>query len=170
MLFPVRRLMGKFVINPAVIVGPEANFRIGKDFVTCPGFKMFAQTGTVKIGDDVFFNFNCFVSADRASLEIGDHCLFGNNVSIWCSNHNFSDRNVLIKNQGYTSKPIVIGSDVWVGANVTILPGVTIGDGSVIAAGAIVNKDVEAYTIVGGVPAKLLGIRGETSFATNDRL
>ncbi len=49
---------------------------------------------------------------------------------------------------------ILIGNDVWVGANVTILDGVSIGDGAVIASNALVNKDVDPYTIVGGVPAK----------------
>jgi acetyltransferase-like isoleucine patch superfamily enzyme len=53
-------------------------------------------------------------------------------------------------------KPVVIGKNVWIGANATILPGVTIGDGAVIAAGAVVSKDVEANTVVGGVPAKLI--------------
>ncbi|THE11036.1 CatB-related O-acetyltransferase [Bacillus timonensis] len=53
----------------------------------------------------------------------------------------------------------VIGSDVWIGANVTILKGVTIGDGAVIAAGAVVTKDVEPYSIVGGVPAKFIKYR-----------
>jgi acetyltransferase-like isoleucine patch superfamily enzyme len=52
-----------------------------------------------------------------------------------------------------------IGSDVWIGANVSIMSGVTIGDGCVIAAGAVVTDDVEPYSIVGGVPAKLIKSR-----------
>lgn len=55
--------------------------------------------------------------------------------------------------------PVVIGNDVWIGANVSILPGVHIGDGAVLAAGAVVNKDVEPYEIVGGVPAKHIKYR-----------
>lgn len=54
------------------------------------------------------------------------------------------------------NRPVVIGSDVWIGANVVILPGVTVGDGAILAAGAVITKDVEPYTIVGGVPAKTI--------------
>lgn len=57
------------------------------------------------------------------------------------------------------NKPVVIGNDVWIGAYVSILPGVYIGDGAVIAAGAVVTKDVEAYAIVGGVPAETIRYR-----------
>ncbi len=54
---------------------------------------------------------------------------------------------------------IVIGNDVWIGAKATILEGLTIGDGAIVAAGAVVTNDVPPYSIVGGVPAKLLGYR-----------
>ena len=56
-------------------------------------------------------------------------------------------------------KPVLIGNDVWVGARATIMDGVTIGHGAVVAAGAVVTKDVPAYAIVGGVPAKVLKYR-----------
>lgn len=52
------------------------------------------------------------------------------------------------------NKKILIGNDVWIGQDAIILPGVTIGNGAIIAAGAIVTKDVEPYSVVGGVPAK----------------
>ena len=53
-------------------------------------------------------------------------------------------------------KPIHIEGKVWLGSNVTVLPGVTIGEGAIVAAGAVVTKDVESNTIVGGVPAKII--------------
>ena len=56
-------------------------------------------------------------------------------------------------------KEINIGNDVWIGLNVTLLDGVNIGNGSIIAAGAVVTKDVLPYSIVGGVPAKLIKMR-----------
>ena len=56
-------------------------------------------------------------------------------------------------------QPVVIEDDVWVGANVTILKGVTIGHGSVVAAGAVVTKSCPPYSIIGGVPAKLIKMR-----------
>ena len=54
------------------------------------------------------------------------------------------------------AKPINIGNDVWIGGNVTILPGGTIGNNVVVAAGAVVTKDVPAYSVVGGNPARIL--------------
>lgn len=51
---------------------------------------------------------------------------------------------------------VVIGHDVWIGHGATVLPGVTVGNGAVIGSGAVVSKDVAPYTIVGGVPAKLI--------------
>jgi len=62
------------------------------------------------------------------------------------------DNRVILENSGI--KPIKIGNDVWIGYRAIIMDGVTIGDGAVVAAGAVVTKDVEPYTIVGGVPAK----------------
>lgn len=54
--------------------------------------------------------------------------------------------------------PVIIGENVWIGANVTVVPGVTIGKNAIIAAGAVVTKDVDSNTVVGGVPAKLIKI------------
>ncbi|MGL4853391.1 MAG: acyltransferase [Phocaeicola sp.] len=105
----------------------------------------------IKLGKHVFINACCNFQ-DQGGITIGDHSLIGHKVILATLNHGFApeDRGSL-----YPS-PIVIGRGVWIGASSTILPGVTIGDHAIIAAGAVVTKDVEANTVVGGVPAKLI--------------
>lgn len=112
----------------------------------------------IRIGSHVGFAQNAFISV-RGPVEIGDDCIFGPNVSLFSENHNFHDREVPIRLQGATRKGIKIGKDCWFGANSVVLDGVTVGDGCVIAAGAVVTKDVEPFSIVGGVPAKVIGRR-----------
>ncbi|MCA9936785.1 MAG: hypothetical protein KC415_22775 [Anaerolineales bacterium] len=70
--------------------------------------------------------------------------------------HGFADVQRPISEQGYTNAPIVIEDDVWIGFQAVILPGVTVGKGSIIGAGAVVTKDVPPYSIMGGVPARLI--------------
>lgn len=105
--------------------------------------------GEIIIGSNCFFNRNCSLSS-RDKIIIGNNCMFANNVVIIDNNHKFGK----IENIGYTSKKITIEDNVWIGANSVILEGVKIGKGAVVAAGSIVNKDVEEYTMVAGVPAE----------------
>ena len=77
-------------------------------------------------------------------------------ITVTALNHNFEDTTRRIDQQGVSTKPVVIGDDVWIGANAVILPGVTIGPHSVVAAGAVVTRDVPPGCVVGGVPAKVI--------------
>ncbi len=105
----------------------------------------------ITIGQNTFINMGCKFQ-DWGGITIGDHCLIGHNCTICTVNHSKDPE----RRGDMTCSPVKIGNKVWVGANVTILPGVSIGDGAIIAAGAVVNKDVEANTIVGGIPAKFI--------------
>lgn len=88
---------------------------------------------------------------------IGDNVLMGPEVIILTSGHKYENADELIRNQGrLPEKPVYVGNDVWIGARAIILPGVRIEDGAVIGAGAVVTKDVPPYTVVGGVPAKII--------------
>lgn len=90
---------------------------------------------------------------DQGGITIGDGTLLGHNVVLATLNH---DKNPEKRGNMHPAA-IRIGKNVWIGANATVLPGVTIGDGAIVAAGAVVSKDVAANTIVGGVPAKVIG-------------
>ena len=95
----------------------------------------------------------------RGGITIGDDAMIGPNVVIASSNHNYQQLDFPMSRVDHVMAAVVIGSDVWIGANAVITPGVRIGDGAVVGAGAVVTKDVAPYTIVGGVPAKVIGNR-----------
>lgn len=105
----------------------------------------------ISIGKKVFINSGCHFQ-DWGGIYIGDGTLIGSQVVLATINHG---RQPEERADNYPA-PIHIGNRVWIGSHATILPGVTIGDGAIIAAGAVVTGAVEANTVVGGVPAKLL--------------
>ena len=98
-----------------------------------------------------------FVSG-RGGLTLGSGVLIGPNAVIVSTEHQFDGARPIAE-QGQLLRPTTIGDDVWIGANAVILAGVKIATGTVVAAGAVVGKDTEAYTIVGGVPAREIGRR-----------
>lgn len=89
-------------------------------------------------------------------VDIGNNVNLAQGITVTALNHNFSDTNKRIDEQGVSTNPVTIEDDVWVGANAVILPGVTIGEHCVVAAGAIVTKDVPPHSLVAGVPAKVI--------------
>lgn len=95
----------------------------------------------------------------RNFIYIGENVNFSSNVSIWTEQHDHRDPYFRCETQN--KKPVTIGNRVWIGPNSIILHSVSIGEGAVIAAGAVVTKDVEPYTIVGGIPARKIGERNK---------
>jgi len=114
-----------------------------------PFYTDFGQN--IHLGNSVFINAGCKFQ-DQGGITIGDGCFIGHNVVLATLNHDMDP----MKRVDIHPAPIVIGRDVWIGANATVLPGVKIGDGAIISAGAVVTKDVEPMTIVGGVPARFI--------------
>jgi acetyltransferase-like isoleucine patch superfamily enzyme len=113
------------------------------------GFSLWVEGGgKVKIGSDVFFNNYCSLNVFE-NLEIGDHCIFGENVKIYDHNHRFAQADVLICDQGYRKDQILIGDNCWIGSNVVLLAGTKLGEGCVIGAGVVLRgEDIPSGRIV----------------------
>lgn len=110
------------------------------------------QTGTILVGSGTLDN-----TAGR--IKIGNNVRIAPFVQMIAANHRFEDTSCPITTQGVEPGSITIEDDVWVAGRVIITAGVTIGTGSVLAAGAVVTKDVPAWSVMGGVPAKLIKSR-----------
>jgi len=104
-----------------------------------------------KIGKNVFINHACSF-LDLGGIIIEDDVQIGPKVSLITENHPLDPST----RKSLDLKSVLIKRNAWIGAGAIILPGVTIGENSVVAAGAVVNKDVPANTVVGGVPAKII--------------
>ena len=129
----------------------DAKCRIGNFLMTAgPFYIKCTDKAEITIGDNCFFNHNCSLTAAE-NIVIGNQCMFANNFVVVDHDHDRKDGKIL---KELVTAPVKIGNNVWCGANVTVLKGVTIGDGAVIAAGSVVNRDVAAYSVVAGVPAR----------------
>ncbi|WP_223634657.1 acyltransferase [Planococcus sp. 4-30] len=122
------------------------NVYIGK-YVTIKNFEKLI------IGENVSIHDFSYIEA-KGGLTIGDNVSIAHNSSILTSSHTWDNTGLPIKYNVVTSSPVIIHEDVWIGCGVRILNGVTINSRSVVAAGSIVNKNIEANSLVAGVPIK----------------
>jgi acetyltransferase-like isoleucine patch superfamily enzyme len=116
--------------------------------------------GRVRIGNRTWIGQYNNLRTDGPELRIGDDCMISQFVSLIAGQHAHQRRDLPINEQGSADPAgLTIGDDVWIGAGAVVLPGVTIGTGAVVASGAVVTKDVGGYTVVAGVPARVVGER-----------
>ena len=111
--------------------------------------------GGIVIGKNVIIGEYTTIQA-QAKVTIEDDVLLASKIQIITNSHIYEDTNIPIKYQKNVSKPILIKKGAWIGINTTILSGVTIGVNSIVGAGSVVNRDVPDYTVVGGVPARII--------------
>lgn len=153
----IRRVVRQIM---ALLVRP-AFHRYGKHFIF--DHRDHFSFKNIEVGDDVSIGYGAVFMATESKILIGNKVMFGPNVTIVAGNHNTSPvgkfmYDVHEKREG-DDEDVVIEDDVWLGCGVIILKGVRVGRGSIIAAGALVNRDVAPYTVVAGVPAKVIGVR-----------
>ena len=142
---------GRLVLGRWVHLGDENRLR--------------AHEGTLRVGDKVVLGrdntVNCYLD-----VEIGDATIVADWVYVCDFDHVYEDVTVPIKDQGIVKSPVRIGPDCWVGTKATVLRGSMVGEGCVLAAHTVVRGDVPPYSIVGGVPGRVLKDRREVYAAT----
>ena len=114
----------------------------------------------IAIGDRAYVGHRCLLYG-HGGIQIGRDALLASDVQLICGNHTFARRDIPIRAQPTEEQPIVIEEDVWLGASAIVLGGVTVGQGCVVAAGAVVTHSLPPYSIARGVPAQIVGVRGE---------
>lgn len=128
--------------------------------IECTGSLNFVGRGC-SIGDNSAFGSECFFGA-AGGIIIGKDVIAGQNVRFHSENHLFADSRKLIREQGVSHKGIIVGNNCWIGAGAVFLDGAEIGDGCVVGANAVITKKFPDNCVIAGVPAKVIGKRGNT--------
>ena len=134
---------GRLQVGPGTLLEPGV-------WITAPG------RARVRIGAGSFLNLGVMV-ASQELVEIGDHCMLANGCFVSDASHRHDDPEKPITWQGFESRgPTRIGDNCWLGANVVVTSGVSIGERCVIGANSVVTRDIPAFSVAAGAPAKVL--------------
>jgi acetyltransferase-like isoleucine patch superfamily enzyme len=138
----------------------EGRIELQDDVWLSQGSYLVTGQSEVLIGPMTYIGHRCLIYG-HAGVQVGRDVLLANDVQLICGNHTFARRDMPIRAQPTAGEPIVIGDDVWLGASAIVLGGVTVGQGSVVGAGSLVTRSLPPYSIAYGVPAQIVGVRGE---------
>ena len=167
----IRQLLGKDH-NPGIIIGNGSSIAksavveirgggtitIGEGTEVLDGAMILTHGGNIEIGNNCSVNVYSVIYG-HGGVKIGNNVLIAGGNMIIPNNHNFMSRDKTIIEQGATAQGIVIEDDVWIGHGCTILDGIVLAKGTVVAAGSVVNKSTEPYSVVAGVPARIIKYR-----------
>ncbi|NEO90351.1 MAG: acyltransferase [Moorea sp. SIO3G5] len=174
----IKNNLSKFFLGNRVIVEnnvtlqcnlEDSAIHIGDRSIIRSSAMLISAQGKIKIGSDCSVNPFCFLYG-AGDLVIGNWVRIATHTVIVTSNYTFDDLDTPIDLQPSIKKGVIIEDDVWIGAGVRILDGCRIGRGSVIGAGTVLTKSVEPYSVVVGVPGKVIRKRGEPKESKQDQV
>jgi galactoside O-acetyltransferase len=161
-----RNVGHNLVVEPSVRITGYENITFGDSVSLLTGSVLQAHFGNLVIGSRVSINSNAFISpANGGTILIGDDVLIAQNVVLRAADHNYIRLDIPMNLQGHEGGNITIENDVWIGANAVVTKNVRIGHGAIVAAGAVVTRDVPPFSVVAGVPARIIRNRQFDKFA-----
>lgn len=110
----------------------------------------------IRVGENSGIGYRCYL---QGNITIGNDVMMAPEVIILTGSHRYDRTDIPMSKQGSFDRPVIIEDDVWIGTRAIILPGVRIGKGSIIGCAAVVTSDVSPFSIVGGIPARVIGKR-----------
>jgi hypothetical protein len=138
---------------------PCADIQLGDSTMVGVGCYFLATpSGGIHIGEDVGINDYCYITSNY-SIKIGAKVHIAEHVSIRDYDHEFSNPDVPIASQGFRGGPVEIGAGSWIGRGVMITSKVRIGQGCIIGANSVVTKDIPAFSVAVGAPARVIKMR-----------
>ncbi len=162
------RLGQRCIVRTAVIIdapGPTL-LVLGDGVQLNRGVYLGAFGKHFEVGARTQCNRNALIDG-RGSIRIGSDVLVGPGAQLISYQHRFESLEVPINQQGVEVGEIVIEDDVWIGAGAIVLANITIGRGSIVGAGAVVTRSCPPYSILAGIPARIIGERGQKSHAAS---
>ncbi|SLN55589.1 acyltransferase [Oceanibacterium hippocampi] len=162
-LMPRALITALYLVRSKCFVSPRAEvdfgdtIRIGKGS-RVSGFTQVkaSDTGRITIGNDTSIAVGCCIAAGAVGITIGDDCLISPGVVILSGNYKYDRLDMPIRKQGYTSKGVTIGNNVWLGSNVVVLDGSVIEDGVIVTPNSVVSSHLKRNTVCEGSPAKVI--------------